>query len=88
MRVCRANNGDDGCPWGVAAADERPFFGGPIRCGSLVNLSRFAYTHSLTHSQARLRLNTTWPLCRLGRWLSSGYLYFFISSTATIAGRL
>jgi hypothetical protein len=57
MRVYKANNGDDGCPWGVAVADERPFFGGPIRCGSLVNLSRSLCTHTQVASEACLRLD-------------------------------
>lgn len=61
MRVCRANDGDNGCPWGIAADGQRPFFDGPIRCGPLVNLSRFAYTHSLIPSKAYLRLNPLGP---------------------------
>jgi hypothetical protein len=58
MRNSEANDGDDGCPWGVApAAAERPFFGNPIRCGPFVKLPQFIGTHALVACEARSRLD-------------------------------
>ena len=52
MRADKANHGDDGCPWGVAAAaHQRPFFGGPIRCGLLVDSSQFVCTFDVSGSR-------------------------------------
>jgi hypothetical protein len=84
MRANAVNDGDDSCPWGVAAAaDERPFFGGPIRFGPLVDLSQFVCTNALVTPESRSHFDPP-SSCAAPGWAGSFPVDVFDSSTPAL----